>query len=210
MRAETPITFNGHQVQKPRGGGSRLRLGLGRPQVRRVRSTRAAVLTKDDSGELQVERHDTTAKHRVGGAARAVCLGDAEQHNHGQRVVDGQRVMQAAGDIFLGWYRTTSPDGGTRDFYVRQLWDWKASVDVHVMSADVLGVYGEICGWALSRAHARSGGTGSRLPAYLGKNRTFGEAIVQFAARYAKQNVKDHAALLTAIADGRVAAQSGL
>ena len=77
--------------------------------------------------------------------------------NHGQRVVEGQRLMQAASDIFLGWQRIELPDGGHRDFYVRQLWDWKASASFEKMSPEILSIYASICAWTLARAHARSG-----------------------------------------------------
>ena len=89
--------------------------------------------------------------------------------NHGQRVVEGQRLMQAASDIFLGWQRSPAEDGVTRDFYVRQLWDWKASADVDTMDPELLGVYAGMCGWTLARAHARSGDAVT-LAAYLGAN----------------------------------------
>ena len=129
--------------------------------------------------------------------------------NHGQRVVEGQRLMQAASDIFLGWQRVDGVDGRTHDYYMRQLWDWKASADIDVMDLQVLSVYGQICGWALARAHARSGDRVA-IASYLGSGPTFDRAIAEYAARYAEQNDLDHAALVAAIADGRVQAQSGI
>ena len=129
--------------------------------------------------------------------------------NHGQRVVEGQRLMQAASDIFLGWQRVDGVDGRKHDYYMRQLWDWKASADVDIMSAQVLGVYGQICGWALARAHARSGDR-IAIASYLGSSATFDRAIADYARLYAEQNDVDHAALVAAIADGRVQAQSGI
>ena len=84
-------------------------------------------------------------------------VGRSRYKNHGQRVVQGQRLMQATGDILLGWLHTTGIDGRPRDFYVRQLWDWKGSAEVETMPPDRLARYGELCGWALARAHARSG-----------------------------------------------------
>jgi hypothetical protein len=129
--------------------------------------------------------------------------------NHGQRVVEGQRLMQAASDIFLGWQRSPAPDGVTRDFYVRQLWDWKASADVDTMDPELLGVYAGMCAWTLARAHARSGDAVT-LAAYLGANSGFDRALADFAVAYADQNEDDHRALVDAIKDGRVVAETGV
>jgi uncharacterized protein (DUF2252 family) len=126
--------------------------------------------------------------------------------NHGQRVVEGQRLMQATGDIFLGWCRATGLDGRERDFYVRQLWDWKRSVEVERLGPRGLEVYARVCGWTLARAHARSGDRFA-IAAYLGGGESFDAAIARFAAAYAEQNLRDHAALLDAIESGRVAAE---
>ena len=133
-------------------------------------------------------------------------LGPSEYHNHGQRVVEGQRLMQAASDVLLGWQRTAVLDGTPRDYYVRQLWDNKGTVDLDVLSSHGLGLYGSFCGWTLARAHARSGDPVA-INAYLGPASTFDEAIVDFAERYAAQNVRDHAALVSAIANGQVTAR---
>jgi uncharacterized protein (DUF2252 family) len=132
--------------------------------------------------------------------------GASQWPNHGQRVVEGQRLMQAASDIFLGWCRTVGLDGRERDFYVRQLWDWKRSADVERLSAPGLEVYARICGWTLARAHARSGDRFA-IAAYLGGGDGFDRAICSFAADYAEQNLRDHQALLDAIASGRVTAE---
>ena len=130
--------------------------------------------------------------------------------NHGQRVIEGQRFMQAASDIFLGWERLESPeDGVSRDFYMRQLWDWKASADVDTMTPEVLRVYGQICGWTLARGHARSGDRVA-IAAYLGNSDSFDRALARFAASYAEQNDLDHAELEAAIANGQLVAQSGI
>ncbi|MGP0032211.1 MAG: DUF2252 domain-containing protein [Acidimicrobiales bacterium] len=129
--------------------------------------------------------------------------------NHGQRVVEGQRVMQAASDIFLGWQRIHAPDGVTRDFYVRQLWDWKYSAVVDVMDPELLRIYAGMCAWTLARAHARSGDVVT-LAAYLGTSPVFDRALADFSVAYADQNEADHQALLDAIRDGRVVAQSGI
>ncbi len=136
-------------------------------------------------------------------------VGKSQYANHGQRVVEGQRLMQAAGDIFLGFMPVTGADGVTRDFYMRQLWDWKASADVESMDPVALGVYAQICGWTLARAHARSGDRVA-IAAYLGKGTTFDGAIADFAAAYAEQNDLDHRELVQAIEQGRVVAQSGI
>ena len=121
--------------------------------------------------------------------------------NHAQRVVVGQQLMQATSDIFLGW--TRGPGG--RDFYLRQLWDMKGSVDTDAPSSRPgLGFYGGICGWALARAHARTGDAVA-ISAYLGTSDTFDGAIADFAETYADVNERDHAAYLAAIEAGKVA-----
>ena len=136
-------------------------------------------------------------------------LGTCSFANHGQRVVEGQRLMQAAGDIFLGWDRVLGPDGVHRDYYFRQLWDWKASAAIETMSPEVMLVYGQICGWVLARAHARSGDRVA-IAAYLGGGDVFDQAMVRFAATYADCNDRDHAAFADAIRQGRLAAESGI
>ncbi|MCZ2262059.1 DUF2252 domain-containing protein [Isoptericola nanjingensis] len=125
--------------------------------------------------------------------------------NHGERVVRGQRLMQAAGDVFLGWQRVAGVDGVVRDYYLRQLYDWKGGVDVEVMDAAGARAYAQLCGEALARAHAR---TGDRiaLAAYLGRSDVFDRAVADFAADYADQNDRDYAAFLDAVASGRLAA----
>jgi len=129
--------------------------------------------------------------------------------NHGQRVVVGQQLMQAASDIFLGWQHVDGIDGRVHDYYMRQLWDWKASADLDTMTVDAMRVYAQMCGWALARAHARSGDA-IAIGAYLGKNEVFDQALGAFAVAYADQNERDHAALVDAVASGRVTAQSGI
>ncbi|GAY10025.1 hypothetical protein TOK_4381 [Pseudonocardia sp. N23] len=129
--------------------------------------------------------------------------------NHGQRVVVGQRLMQSAGDIFLGWVRVRGLDGRERDFYLRQLRDWKGSAEVGSMVATGMGIYGELCGWTLAKAHARSGDRVA-IAAYLGSGDSFDRAVGTFARSYADQNERDHQALVTAVADGRVEAERGL
>ena len=128
--------------------------------------------------------------------------------NHGERVVRGQRLMQAASDIFLGWL-TFAWDGIERDYYFRQLRDWKGSVDVIGMTPAGMDVWGRMCGWTLARAHAR---TGDRIAiaSYLGKSERFDLAVTEFAASYADQNQRDYDALLAAVASGRVVAHTGI
>jgi uncharacterized protein (DUF2252 family) len=137
-------------------------------------------------------------------------LGESQLPNHGQRVVEGQRLMQAASDIMLGWVRTSEwVDGEDRDFYVRQLWDGKGSVPVDVLDRASLRSYGELCGWALARAHAR-GGDAIAIASYLGSGDAFDRAMASFAARYADQNERDYQALVSAVEAGRVEAQTGV
>jgi Uncharacterized protein conserved in bacteria (DUF2252) len=136
-------------------------------------------------------------------------LGESQLPNHGQRVVEGQRLMQAASDIMLGWVRTTEwVDGEDRDFYVRQLWDGKGSVPVDVLDRVSLRSYGELCGWALARAHAR-GGDAIAIASYLGSGDAFDRAMASFATRYADQNERDYLALVSAVEAGRVEAETG-
>jgi uncharacterized protein (DUF2252 family) len=136
-------------------------------------------------------------------------LAPSRARNHGQRVVQGQRLMQAASDIFLGWDRVTGIDGEVRDFYVRQLWDGKGSAVVEAMDPGRLSIYGQLCGWTLARAHARSGDRVA-IAAYLGSGRMFEAAVAAFADAYADQNERDHRALQAAVADGRITVEAGL
>ena len=129
--------------------------------------------------------------------------------NQGERVVNGQHLMQASSDIFLGWQRQEGPDGVERDFYVRQLRDGKGSVMVEETVPDGMRYYGHICGRTLARAHARSGDRVA-IAAYLGSSDRFENAIADFAETCAEQNLRDHAALGAAAATGRVIAQTGI
>jgi uncharacterized protein (DUF2252 family) len=119
--------------------------------------------------------------------------------NHGERIVVGQRLMQATPDIFLGWTRSQAG----RDFYVRQLWDMKGSVDTSTLPPEGLAFYGTVCAWALARAHARSGDSVA-ITAYLGTSDTFDGAVADFSEAYADQNERDHRAYVAAIGEGRV------
>jgi uncharacterized protein (DUF2252 family) len=136
-------------------------------------------------------------------------LGKSQFAQHGQRVVEGQRMMQAASDILLGWERIETIDGQEKDFYIRQLWDSKGSAEVELMKPPALSAYGQICGWTLARAHARSGDR-IAIAAYLGSSDAFDRAMATFAESYADQNERDYRALQDAAASGRVAVQTGL
>ena len=130
--------------------------------------------------------------------------------NHGQRVVAGQHLMQASSDIFLGWVHVDEePDGQARDFYGRQLRDWKGSAEIEQMDPGGLAAYGRLCGWTLARAHARSGDR-TAIASYLGGGRSFDHAIVKFSAAYAEQNARDYKTLTEAAESGRITVESGL
>jgi uncharacterized protein (DUF2252 family) len=135
--------------------------------------------------------------------------GKSKVANEGQRVVDGQRLMQASSDIFLGWIRATDVNDRQRDFYIRQLWDWKVSVDPATLTSANLGNYGRICAWTLARAHARSGDRFA-IAAYLGSGSTFDRAIAAFATAYADQNERDYESFLGAVKSGRLPAEQGV
>jgi uncharacterized protein (DUF2252 family) len=136
-------------------------------------------------------------------------VGKSAYSNHGQRVVAGQRLMQAASDIFLGWQRVTGIDGKVRDFYIRQLRDWKGSADVDTMTARAMTAYSRMCGATLARAHARSGDRVA-IASYLGKSEAFDNAIADFSSAYADQNERDYQALVEAVSSGRLVAETGL
>ena len=136
-------------------------------------------------------------------------LGRSAYANHGRRVVEGQRLMQGASDILLGWLRDQGDGGVTRDFYVRQLWDQKGSATVEAMSAPVMEDYARLCGWTLAKAHARAGDA-IALARYLGTSDTFDDALAAFAEAYADQNERDYAALVQAVDAGRVTAEIGV
>ncbi len=137
-------------------------------------------------------------------------LGPSQFKNHGQRVVIGQRLMQATSDIFLGWIHVQAGlDGVARDFYGRQLKDWKGSAEIEQMIPEGMAAYGRLCGWTLARAHARSGDRVA-IAAYLGSGNQFDRAILEFSRAYADQNERDWGALSEAVKSGRVIAQTGL
>jgi uncharacterized protein (DUF2252 family) len=165
--------------------------------------TRAWVLLLTGTGDsdplfLQAKEAEASVLEPYVGASRF--------HNHGRRVVEGQRLMQAASDIFLGWCPVVGLDGRERHFYVRQLWDWKRSAEVESLTPRGLEIYARICGWTLARAHARSGDR-IAIAAYLGGSDSFDRAIVGFSEAYAEQSERDHAALVAAIDSGRIEAE---
>jgi uncharacterized protein (DUF2252 family) len=136
-------------------------------------------------------------------------VGKSAYSNHGQRVVEGQRLIQSGSDILLGWIREKNADGVDHDFYVRQLWDAKGSASVETMTQPNLADYGRLCGWTLAKAHARSGDP-IAIAAYLGKSDVFDRALAAFAEAYADQNERDHALLNEAVKEGRVTAETGV
>ena len=148
----------------------------------------ALLLGKDDADPLflQVKEAEASVLEPYAGTSRFA--------NHGRRVVEGQRLLQSAGDILLGWTRAEGIDGVERDFYVRQLWDWKVSPALETMTPEILKVYAQLCGWTLARGHARSGDR-IAIAAYLGKGAGFERAIAEFAAAYADQNERDFEAV---------------
>ncbi|MEU4197626.1 DUF2252 domain-containing protein [Kribbella sp. NPDC026611] len=145
---------------------------------------------------------------QAGPSALSTYAGVSEHGNQGERVVVGQRLMQAASDIFLGWLRAETTDG-EQDYYVRQLRDWKLSADIGALNPEAMKLYARLCGWTLARAHARSGDRFA-ISAYLGKSTRFDNAIAEFSLTYADQTITDHAALATAVAEGRVEATTGV
>ncbi|HEX5297918.1 MAG TPA: DUF2252 domain-containing protein [Streptosporangiaceae bacterium] len=162
------------------------------------------MLGRDESDPLflQVKEADKSVLAAFAGASKYA--------NQGQRVVAGQRLMQASSDIFLGWERIAAGlDGKQRDFYVRQLRDWKYSIAIEDLAPRGMRIYGETCGWALARAHACSGDR-IAIAAYLGGSDVFDQAITRFAAAYADQNDRDHQSLVDAVASGRITAEPGL
>lgn len=159
------------------------------------------LLGKDDTDPLILQAKE--ADHSV----LAEHAGASEYDNQGHRVVAGQRLMQAVGDVFLGWDRVRGVDGRQRDFYVRQLHDWKGIIEPQEMIPNGMRVFAELCGATLARAHARSGDR-IAIAAYLGGGPTFDNALADFAESYADQNERDHAALVAAVKSGRVTAEA--
>jgi uncharacterized protein (DUF2252 family) len=152
----------------------------------------ALLLGRDDADPLFIQVKEAEAGVLEAHAGRS---GFA---NHGQRVVEGQRLLQAASDILLGWTRTVGLDGVERDYYLRQLWDGKFSADIDAMSPSNLDVYARLCGWTLARGHARSGDR-IAISSYLGSNDSFDKAIADFSTAYADQNEQDYATVAAAL-----------
>jgi uncharacterized protein (DUF2252 family) len=164
----------------------------------------ALMLGRDDVDPLFLQCKE------AGPSVLEAVLGRAKFANHGQRVVEGQRLMQATSDIFLGWVRTQADiDGEPRDFYIRQLWDWKTSVDLETILPAALLAYAQVCGWTLARAHARSGDR-IAIASYLGRRDAFDRAVAEFTVAYADLNEKDYQSLLVAAQSGRIPVQTGL
>jgi len=162
------------------------------------------VLGRDTSDPLflQVKEAERSVLEDFAGTSRYA--------NHGQRVVAGQRLMQAASDIFLGWHRSQAgPDGTPHDYYIRQLRDWKRAADIAAMAPAAMRAYGELCAWTLARAHARSGDR-IAIATYLGRSDVFDQAIAEFAAAYADQNEQDFQAFVEAVRSGRLEAVEGV
>ncbi|MDP9188631.1 MAG: DUF2252 domain-containing protein, partial [Actinomycetota bacterium] len=129
--------------------------------------------------------------------------------SHGRRVVEGQWLMQASSDVFLGWLSAEGVDGVKRDFYVRQLWDWKLSALVEQMSAADLAAYGGMCGWTLARAHARTGDRVA-MAAYMGRGDALDRALADFSRAYADQNERDYEQFGAAADSGKITAETGI
>jgi uncharacterized protein (DUF2252 family) len=164
----------------------------------------ALLLGRDDQDPLFLQIKEAEA------SVLEPYLGPSEFANHGERVVVGQQTMQAVSDIFLGWLHVKEGfDGRARDFYVRQLRDWKGSAEVELMVPEGMAMYGKLCGWTLARAHARSGDR-IAIATYLGGGNSFDRAIVEFSSAYAEQNGRDYKRLTKAVKSGEIVAQTGL
>ena len=160
------------------------------------------MLGRDDSDPLFLQIKEAQA------SVLEPFLGKSTYAKHGQRVVEGQRLTQAASDILLGWITVSGLDGVSREFYIRQLWDGKGSALVELMEPKTMRVYAEICGHTLAKAHARSGDA-IAIGSYLGGGDSFDRAMASFAETYADQNERDYDALKNAAATGRVAVETG-
>jgi uncharacterized protein (DUF2252 family) len=163
-----------------------------------------ALMLGDDEGDplfLQLKEAEASALEPY--------LGKSKFAHHGQRVVEGQRLMQSASDVMLGWTRAADADGVERDFYIRQLWDGKGSAVVEAMEPTAMLAYAEVCGWTLAHAHARSGDAVA-IAAYLGLGDAFDRALATFAEAYADQNERDFEAFRAAVDSGRIAAETGV
>jgi uncharacterized protein (DUF2252 family) len=163
----------------------------------------ALMIGRDDADPLFLQLKEAEA------SVLEPFLGKSELANHGERVVEGQRLMQSASDLMLGWVQVQRPDGPVRDFYVRQLWDAKGSAIVEAMTPRVMTTYAKLCGWTLARAHARSGDA-IAIAGYLGSGDVFDRALASFAEAYADQNERDYDAIRRAVESGRIVAETGV
>ena len=161
------------------------------------------MLGRDDTDPLFLQAKEAEA------SVLEEFVGRSDRRSHGQRVVHGQHLMQASSDIFLGWDHAKGYDGVERDFYVRQLRDWKGAALVATMTPATMAIYARICASALVRAHARSGDR-IAIASYLGSNDAFDRALVEFSEAYADQNNRDYNALVQAEKNGRITAQHGI
>ena len=202
------VGLSAHLALRPQAPVGAVPAGGHGPQSRRGRQRRHPGVDPPHGGHRR-RRPDVPPSQRSASVGARGVRGASVYANHGQRVVAGQHLMQAASDIFLGWQRTKGYDGVDRDYYVRQLRDWKGSAVVEEMLPSGMAIYGRLCGWTLARAHARSGDRVA-IAAYLGGKDTFDQAIADFAAAYADQNDRDYAALQDAAASGRIAVTTGL
>ena len=168
-----------------------------------MRAMVALLLGRDDQDPLFIQVKE--AQHSV----LAQYVGKSRQRNQGRRVVEGQRLMQAASDIFLGWMRAADADGVECDYYMRQLWDEKGSPNLETMLPEAFKVYAIMCGWTLARAHARSGDR-IAIASYMGERDVFDNAIADFSTAYADQSQRDHQALVAAVKSERIPALQGL
>jgi uncharacterized protein (DUF2252 family) len=158
----------------------------------------------DDTDPLFLQVKEAGTSVLAGRVPPEMASNDVPMHQ-GERVVTGQRLLQASSDIFLGWQRFDGIDGRSRDFYVRQLRDMKRSATVTTMDPRLMESYGALCGWTLARAHARSGDPVA-IAAYLGAGKGLADAMVEFAEAYADVNEQDHAGFAAAVAEGRLPA----
>ena len=161
------------------------------------------MLGRDDGDPLLLQAKEAEA------SVLEAFVGSTERRSHGERVVHGQHLMQASSDIFLGWDQVAGVDGIERDYYVRQLRDWKGAAMVELMSPSTMEIYALGCGAALARAHARSGDR-IAIASYLGSSDSFDRAITEFSEVYADQNERDYDALVQAEKAGRITAQRGI
>jgi uncharacterized protein (DUF2252 family) len=168
-----------------------------------TRSWILLLLGRDDADPLFLQAKEAEA------SVLERYVGASEFAHHGERVVVGQRMMQSSGDIFLGTRRVRGIDGRDRDFYIRQLRDWKGSAEVEQMRPNGMATYAQLCGWTLARAHARSGDR-IAIAAYLGSSDRFENAVADFSETYADLNEKDYALLVAATRDGVVAMRPGM